>query len=132
MKAQSKLFLSLFFFASITAFAQDCSILKNNNFTYTLNGDLVQVEFKEDSHIERHKRGKYFIISSINWISDCEYELKIKRVTLPNFPFKVGNKIRVKVSKIKDDKVYFTSTIENFSWEGKLTKQKKKVKKKED
>lgn len=128
MRTLNKLMLSLLFFTAInvSGFAQDCSILKNNHFTYKLNGDDVQVEFKEDKHIELHQNGKYFIISSIEWISDCEYNLTFKRVTLVNFPFKVGDKLHVKILRTRGDRVYFKSTVNNFTWEGKMTKVKKK------
>jgi len=103
---------------------QDCSILKNNSFTYTLAGEKVLVKFTENEQIEYHQNGKYFIKSAVKWGANCEYFLTIKETTLPNYPFKKGTKLHVVITKIKGDKIYYKSTFENRTWEGRFRKVK--------
>lgn len=114
----------MFFAFSFTGMAQDCSILKNNKFTYRLAGQDVFVEFQENTHKEKHQKGKYYIKSDIEWVSDCEYYLTIKDVSLPDFPFKLGSRLHVKVTKVRGSRVYYKSSLAGRSWEGKLTKVK--------
>ena len=116
-----KTILTLFLCISISSFSQDCSILKNNKFTYKLAGKDVEVEFKENEHFEYHQKRKYYIKSTIEWISDCEYYLIIQEVTLPNFPFSVGSRLHIKVTKVRHKKVYYRSKKGARTWEGKMT-----------
>ena len=129
MKNIKYLFLLLSVLAISLGFTSDkidCKILKNNNFTYKTGGKEVFVVFKENKHIEYHNKRKYYIKSNIDWISDCEYYLIIQESTIPNFPFDPGTKLHAKVDKIKGKKVYYTSTLGGRSWEGKMTRSKKK------
>lgn len=104
---------------------EGCEILKNNNFTYKNGGNDVFVVFKNDKYIEYHNKRKYFIKADIDWVSTCEYYLVIKESTIPNFPFSSGEKMHIKVDKIKGKNVYYTCSLGGRSWEGKLTKSKK-------
>ena len=104
--------------------SKDCSILKDNSFTYRNQGKNVLVVFKGNKHAEYHNDKKFYIKSDIEWVSDCEYYLIIKETTLPNFPFKMGTKLHIEVSKVKGKKVYYKSTLGGRSWEGRLTKIK--------
>ena len=113
-------------FLGFTNPVQDCTILKNNSFVYKLAGKDVWVEFGEDKHTELHQKGKYHIKSKVEWISDCEYYLIIQDVTLPDFPFKLGSKLHIKITKVKGDRVYYKSTMGKRTWEGKMTKKDKK------
>ncbi|QTE21456.1 hypothetical protein [Polaribacter cellanae] len=115
--------ISTFALMSFTS-KKDCSILKNNTFTYKNRGSKVIVIYKGDKHVEYHNKKKYFIKSDIEWINDCEYYLIIQESTLPNFPFKSGTKMHIKVDKIRGEKVYLTSTLGGRSWEARLTKIK--------
>ena len=105
---------------------QDCTVLKNNSFVYKLAKQDVLVEFGENSHAEYHQEGKYYIKSKVEWISDCEYNLIIEDVTLPNFPFKLGSRLHIKITKIKGNRVYYKSSMGGRTWEGKMTKKDKK------
>ena len=116
----------LFFLMGTTVPAQDCSLLKNNSFVYKLAGNDVLVEFGVESHVEYHQKKKYYIKSKVKWLSDCEYDLIIQDVTLPNFPFKLGSKLHIKITKVRGDRVYYKSTMGNRTWEGKMTKIDKK------
>ncbi|QTD36183.1 hypothetical protein JL193_08365 [Polaribacter batillariae] len=115
--------LSSFIFISFTT-ENDCTILKNNTFSYKTQGENVVVIFKGNKHIEYHNKRKNFIKSDIEWISDCEYYLIIRENTLPNFPFKMGTKMHIKINKVRGKKVYYTSTLGGRSWDGRLTKIK--------
>jgi hypothetical protein len=109
-------------FVGITNVEQDCTILKNNSFTYKLAKKDVLVEFGETKHVELHQKGKYYIKSSVEWVSDCEYYLTIQDVTLPDFPFQLGSKLHIKITKVRGDRVYYKSTMGNRTWEGKMTR----------
>jgi hypothetical protein len=75
------------------------------------------------SHIEMINK-EHSIKSDIQWVSDCEYNLTIKETTLPRFPFKIGSKLHIVITKVKGNKVYYTSMLGGKTWEGKLTKRK--------
>ena len=112
-------------FLVLTSFTKkDCSILKNNSFTYRNAGKEVMVIFKDNEHIEYHNKKAYYIKSDITWVSNCEYYLEIKETTLPNFPFKMGTKLHINVTKVRGKKVYYTSSLAGKTWEGRLTKIK--------
>ena len=102
----------------------DCTILKNNSFTYKVGNKEVLVVFNDDVYVEYHQDKKYHIKSNIEWLSSCEYNLIIQESTLPNFPFKRGTTMNIKIDRIKGKKVYYTATLGGRSWEWKMTKIK--------
>ncbi|MCI2229977.1 hypothetical protein MC378_12435 [Polaribacter sp. MSW13] len=118
-------FLSLFALMSFDNL--DCSILKNNTFTYRNAKKDVLVVFKDKKHVEYHNNMAHYIKSDIDWVSDCEYYLEIKETTLPNFPFKMGTRLHIKITKVSGKKVYYTSSLAGRTWEGRLTKVKRKI-----
>lgn len=123
MKFVAKFLIPLLFVASFGAGeVQNCAILKNNSFVYKLAKKDVLVQFGEENHVEYHQDKKYYIKSNIEWISDCEYNLIIQDVTLPDFPFRLGSKLHIKITKVKGDRVYYKSTMGGRTWEGKMTK----------
>ena len=101
---------------------EECSFLKNNSFTYRVGTKDVLVVFGENKYVEYHENKKYYIKSDIEWLSDCEYKLIIQESTLPDFPFKRGTTMRIKVDRIKGSKVYYTATLGGRTWEWKMTK----------
>tara|TARA_R110002073_G_scaffold296322_1_gene462306 strand:+ start:16315 stop:16701 length:387 start_codon:yes stop_codon:yes gene_type:complete len=124
----SRFFLTffLFFFFLGTSSAQNCTLLKNNSFTYRAAKNNVLVEFKEKEYIEYHLNKKYYIKSKIEWVSDCEYYLVIEESTLPDFPFEKGTKMHIIVTQVKGNKVYYKSSLAGRIWEGKMKKVRKK------
>ncbi|MBL4604990.1 MAG: hypothetical protein JKY02_04825 [Flavobacteriaceae bacterium] len=124
MKSIYPFLIVLFFSFSLPSTAQQCEILKNGSFTYKLAKKKVLVYFKENKHVEYHQDKKYYIKSSIEWVSDCEYYLVIEGVTLPNFPFKIGSRLHIKITKVKGNRVYYKSSMAGRTWEGKMTKAK--------
>ena len=113
----------LFFFGGV--FAQNCAILKNSSFSYKMGGQKVLVEFKGNEYTEYHQEKKYYIKSKIEWISDCEYNLVIQEVNLPDFPFEKNNTLHVTITKVKGNRVYYSSSIGGRTWEGKMKKIEK-------
>ncbi len=125
MKKGLKIVLIFLSFTMLMSFKKDdCSVLKNNQFTYRNAKKDVFVIFKENKHVEYHNDRKHYIKSDIQWISECEYYLIIKETTLPNFPFKMGTKLHIVISKVRGNKVYYKSSLAGRSWEGRLTKIK--------
>ena len=123
---KSGLILLFWIFGLSSVKAQDCSILKNNSFTYTLAKQEVLVEFNDDTYVEYHNDKKYFIKSAIEWLSDCEYNLTIQEISFPDFPFEPGAKLHTKILKVKKNKIYYESTLAGRTWKGKMTKVKAK------
>jgi hypothetical protein len=85
----------------------------------------VLVIFKGNEYVEYHNNKEHFIKAEIQWISNCEYNLTIKETNLPRFPFKIRSKLRIVVTKVRGNKIYYKSTLGGKTWEGKLTKKKK-------
>jgi len=101
---------------------QNCSILHEGKFKYTSGKDKVIVEIKGNDHKELHENGKYFIKSKIEWLNDCEYNMTMTEITVPNFPFGPGDVMNVKINKVVGKDIFFTATVKGQSVEGKLTK----------
>lgn len=125
MKFLLGLFTVLFFSLSPIKDNEACSaLIKNNQFTYWHGSNKVLVVFKDGYQTEYHKKKKYIIRSKVKWISECEYELTIIEHTLPDFPFNPGTKSRVVITKIRGNRIYYTTTLAGRSWEGRFKKVK--------
>ena len=46
------------------------------------------------------------------------------KITIPDFPYKVGDIMNVKINKIEKNEIFYTSTVKGQSWSGKLIKIK--------
>jgi len=103
---------------------ENCNILHEGNFTYGTADDLIKVNIKGEKHIEYHNNGTYYIKSKLDWVSDCEYNVTMKKVTIPNFPFGKGDVMNVKINKVDGNKIHYTSTVNEQSWDGVFTKIK--------
>lgn len=120
----SHLYILIFLMFSFAVVGQDCGILKYNSFTYNVARKKVLVEFKENQYIEYLQDKKYYIKSTIEWVSDCEYYLIIQEATSPDFPFEKGARLHTIITKVKKNKVYYTSSIFGRTWDGEMTKIK--------
>jgi len=79
----------------LTSFIKkDCSVLRDNHFTYRNANKEVLVIFKGNEYVEYHNNKEHFIKAEIQWISNCEYNLTIKETNLPRFPFKIRSKLK--------------------------------------
>ncbi len=115
--------IALILMTLTTTYAQsenNCNQLHRGTFTYGYADDVVKVVFKKKKHIEYH--GKYYIKSKLVWVNDCEYNMTMKKVTIPDFPFGKGDVMNVKINKVEGDKIYYTSTVNGLSFEGMFTK----------
>lgn len=104
--------------------AEECSILHEGTFQYGPKDDPVKVVIKKTRHTEYHNGGKYVLESSIEWTSACSYTATLLKVTIPDFPFKVGTELKVQINKVENDEVFYTAEVNGDSWNGKFTKIK--------
>ena len=97
-------------------------LLTNDRYTYKYKNENVLVVFSGNEHIEYYNDKKHFIKSSIEWVSNDECYMTIKASNLPNFPFKKGTKLHMKINKIKRGYIYYQSTLGGRSWTGRMKK----------
>jgi len=107
------IFLFLLLISGIS-FAQsktDCTRLKNCKLeSFELDDESVMI-IKNNDLSQIYDDGN-FIKSKINWISECEAEITISEVSIPDFPLKVGEKMNLKFAKIENDVVDFSVVIQ--------------------
>jgi hypothetical protein len=102
----------------------DCTMLHSGTFTYTDDGgNEVIVVIEGDTHTEFHQDKKYVVESTIKWVNDCEYNATVTKATLPEFPFKKGTVMNVKVDSIEGSFIYYTGTVKGKSYKGSLKKE---------
>ncbi|MFN6944587.1 MAG: hypothetical protein ACK4ND_06545 [Cytophagaceae bacterium] len=119
----SMLCLALFSgFTPATEQTKDCSLMHKGIFTYGDEKNPIKVTIKGENHTEYH--GKYRIKSTIKWINECEYEATLVEATIPDFPFKPGEVMNVKITKVEDKDIFYTSVVNGESWSGKFKKIK--------
>jgi hypothetical protein len=110
-------------FAFQMAVAQDnCKILHEGTFKYADIPEEIIVKIKGAKHTEYH--GKYVIESEINWVNDCEYNMTMTKITVPNFPYGPGEIMNVKIEKTIENEIYYISTVQGKRWRGKFIKIK--------
>jgi hypothetical protein len=102
----------------------DCKKLHKGIFMYGDNNTEIKVVIKGKSHIEYHQEGKYIIQSEIKWVNNCEYNMTMIKVTIPDFPYGKGDVMNVKINEVKGNEIFYTSTVKGISWQGKLIKIK--------
>ena len=119
-------FIFLFFTLASFAHAQrsqgmDCSVLKKYKLQYlSIKDTSAYILLSNDSLEEFHNNGKYSIKAKLDWTNDCEYDMVLSYVNIPNFPYRAGDVMHVMVERIEQDIVYYISTINGNSWEGRL------------
>jgi hypothetical protein len=116
------IFLTLMAFTITPKVDNDCGILHKGTFTYGNSKNLVKVMIKGKNHIEYHNDGKYYIKSKLDWVNECEYNMTMTKVTIPDFPYGKGDVMNVTINKVDGNKIYYTSTIKGQSWNGIFTK----------
>ncbi|QOD62188.1 hypothetical protein H9I45_07035 [Polaribacter haliotis] len=99
---------------------QQRPIIHNQTFTYNFKGGEVLVEFKDNQHIEYYNNKKHSIKSTIVWISKNECIITLKEINLPNFPFKKGNSLKMVITEVRGNNVYYKSTLGGRTWKGKM------------
>jgi hypothetical protein len=105
--------------------AVECAVLKEGKFLYLDSDDETgYVEISGKNHIEKSGKDNYYIESTVEWISDCSYIMTMTKNTKPNFPFKPGDTMRVDITRVKGDIIYYTSTVQGITWKGRFKKIK--------
>jgi hypothetical protein len=115
------LLFSLLFAAS--AYCQDCSVLKKGKFKYVDNPSAWFV-IDGSKHTEYLENGKYYIQSTLKWVSGCTYTMTMKKCTMPDFPYKPNDVMTVTITDIQDGIIYFTTDIKGQRGEGQVRKEK--------
>lgn len=114
--------LYLFFLLIGSVNAQvDCEIVRSGNFVYEGQNE-VYISIDGKWHKEFHQEGKYYILSKLKWVSECEYVAIIKKITVPNFPAKKGDKLKTRIISVDDNKISYHSTALNSAWAGEMHK----------
>jgi hypothetical protein len=129
MKKLSALFLGLIClacmsFTNLPADDINCKILHKGTFVYGNTSEKITVVIKGSKHTEYYENGKYIIKSKLVWVSNCEYNMTMTQITIPNFPYKVGDVMNVKITKVVGNQIYYTSTVKGNTWDGELLKVK--------
>jgi hypothetical protein len=113
--------------AAIAAFSQsgttDCSFFQHGKFKYIGADDSTSyIVMNGSKQTEYSKKNDYIIESSVRWITDCSYIMTMTKITIPNFPYHPGDQMKVDITKVEGDIIYYTSTVNGNSWEGKFKK----------
>ncbi len=98
--------------------------IENNTYTYKSHGDNVLVVFDNKNHIEYFNNKEHFIKSTISWVSKNECYMTLQESNLPNFPFRQGTKLHMKITKKKRGYIYYESTLGGRTWTGKMKENK--------
>lgn len=124
MKNIFKTTLGIFLATTLVSFSpvDDCSIMHDGIFRIADIEENVTVVIDGSTHFEYYQEG--YLESEINWVNDCEFEMTLKKVTLPNFPFEVGVVMHVRINQIDGNKIYYTAIIEGVKADGVLLKVK--------
>ncbi len=118
------LLFSLMAFTNYNSEDNDCSILHRGTFVYGNPGSEIKVIINGKNHVEYHNNGKFIIKSKLDWISNCEYNMTMTKITIPNFPYGIGDVMNVKIDSVKGKEIYYTSTVKGQSWNGVFSKIK--------
>jgi hypothetical protein len=109
----------------ITSYSQvkkdDCSFLKQTVLQYEGTDDSTSyVMINGNKHIEYSNNNQNIIKSDIEWITPCEWKMTMTEIRYPDFPFKPGDTMHVKINRIENGIIYYTSTVKGTSWEGRF------------
>lgn len=116
--------LLLWIFPSFGQEKSECQqVFKRGKFKYLDAIDSsTYIVMNGATQIEYNVNGKYTIESKIDWISDCSYDMTMTKITVPNFPFKPGDVMRVDITKIEGNTIYYNSTVKGQSLFGRFVK----------
>ena len=118
----SMIIVACILISSTIPVTENCSALHEGTFKYGNTITEIIVKIRGKQHIEYHEGGKYRIESTLKWINECEYDMTMKKVTIPNFPYGPGDIMHVKIEKVVGSNIYYTSTVKDQSWKGKFIK----------
>ena len=127
---QKTIFLILFSFSSIAAFAQpfDCSKFKEGKFrTADRNvGSIIITERKGGYQTESNEALKLVIRFRINWKDDCNYTLSIDKIVRNENKIAIPSNTEVKVKIVETSRSSYiqesSSSITNGTTRSEVTK----------
>ncbi|MGC4104151.1 hypothetical protein [Ferruginibacter sp.] len=97
--------------------------MKKGKFLYLDAEDkTAYVEMDGNHQIEKSEKTPYYIESTVEWVDDCTYIMTMTKITIPDFPYGPGDKMRVDITKVDGKIVYYTSTVNGTSWKGRFKK----------
>lgn len=108
LKTNINFIFGLLFLINFSAFAQEkkCSDFKIGNFKYSKEEyKKYKVERHNSIQIETDTITGVKMEGSINWKSDCEYELTYTKVSEPKYAKALGQKLKVEIIKITGNTV---------------------------
>ena len=95
----------------------------NGKFLYKgTDENTVHLIITQFSHTEYYNAGQYKVVSNLKWLSNDEFGLEVTEVTLPESDITVGTQMKIKITKLLDDKIFYTCTLNNTSWKGCIEK----------
>ena len=99
------------FFANCFAQA-NCEKLKHTKLKCLSDtGKNTTIFIEGERFTETTADGKYHIDAKLKWVDNCMYETTITNTNVPNFAFKPGDGMKVRINKIEGPKVYLSAIV---------------------
>ena len=117
------LLLIAIFFTGFATFAQNCTDFKTGTFKYTaaeMKG--ITIVRTATSQAETQDKTGATVSGPIEWISDCEYVMTCKKVTLKDMEHMLNKQIKVKITKTDGKKYTCTATMEGMEFDMEIIK----------
>jgi len=106
--------------------AIDCNSFKSGKFKYLDVEDTTAfIVMNKDKQVEYFNNKMYSIESTVKWIAPCTYLMRMEKCTVPDFPYKPGDVMKVEINRIADDIIYYTSSVKGTTWTGRFIRIKK-------
>ncbi len=116
-------------FISLTATAQSdassaCNMMKKGG--WFKMGDISDTSnymvISSSSQTEYYNYKRYWVRSSIRWISECEYELTVLSINYPGLLCKRGDKMTVKVLNADNNSISYEAMVDGKRERGRYLK----------
>jgi hypothetical protein len=125
LKTNIKYIVGLILLINLSVFAQEkkCSDFKTGNFKYSkqeykkykvVRYNSIQIETDTITGVKME--------GTINWKSDCEYELTYTKVSDPKYAKAIGQKLKVEIIKITGNTILCKSEGGGITLEIEMTK----------
>jgi hypothetical protein len=121
LRSVAFLLLSVISFSSFSP-VDGCTIMHNGKFKYMADKEPIFVTINDSSFTESYQDGRYYIKAQLDWISQCEYKLIIRKVNAPGTMYTTGDELNVKINHVEGNDIFYTASTKRVSWEGKFTK----------
>lgn len=84
----------------------DCSTMKTGTFTYLEIPGKISVRTEKEQL--SYNNGNLEYIWNVTWISECEYEIILKKILIKDSPFKKGDRIVTNIINVEGKCYSFT------------------------